>query len=322
MSRKLGKQPTVMGTEEERYREYIEFLGAKNLKDENFVYLIGNRLSALAAAYRSITNARNNAVQRDEASCSGYLHHYFNRIHNILEAVLVVEATENFTSAEILARSALEYCANALNFLPNATIERFNAFERSYVVETRNKIEQWKKEAQKLPEPEQSNNLRWIERENASNSHRERLEHSNSSQIPWPPTVEQRFSKAGLALEYRTIYWRLSNQVHGDAEDTISEYFRFMAHEGGNPDTIASVEAVPSVFSRWYAYMVFEVYLRACQEFCKEFDGVDSDEVTLYQAVLAQDTFELADWMGKPCDIYPLVGAMQPWGMEVERCVR
>jgi hypothetical protein len=311
-----------MNTEEERHLKYQEFLQTNNLRDEEKVLLIGNRVLALAVAYEAITDACLIAISRNPESPAGYLRHYFKRIHKILESVLILEATGNFAPTEILTRSAIEYCATALYLVQDTTDERREEFEWNFVNTTSKKINNWKTEANKLPEPDKAKHLAAAEQADEANRVRQSwIQRENRQRQPWP-NVEQLFLKTGLGLEYRTLYWRLSSQVHGDAEDLMYEFMKLVAPENDLPDLVGVMETEALVFSRWFSYMVFEIYLRACQSFCKVFEGNESLELTLYQAIVTEDSHELAHWMSKPCDVFPMIGAIQSWDVEAKRIVK
>src|SRR5205807_4800080 len=68
----------------------------------------------------------------------------------------------------------------------------------------------------------------------------------------WPSTVAARFDKIGDSAGYRTIYSRMSSQIHSDAEETIRY---FMGRTLGDEKVLGRMSMETIWFSKFMVYI-------------------------------------------------------------------
>ena len=76
----------------------------------------------------------------------------------------------------------------------------------------------------------------------------------------WPKKIEDRFSECGLAIDYRTVYARMSSETHADAEETV----RFLLGKlSGDPKILEQMALETTSFSRYLMYFAVLFFLQA-----------------------------------------------------------
>lgn len=228
---------------------------------------------------------------------------------------MVAESSGLFAQSEVLSRSALEYAARVRYILAGDAQDRYQAYMHAFPGYIDDGLRKWEQEAQNLPEPHKSTALAAVTRERNSNRERQSLlkKMVPTPNEPFPKTTFAVFSGAEMQLAYRTLYWRLSSQAHGDAEDTINYFGMLMFKQSGNEDGFELVGKEAVIFSVWYAHMVLEEVLTAARLFCEKFEGKVNQILLELHACVHADTEILTNWMSAPTLDMPDWGK---WGSE------
>jgi hypothetical protein len=104
----------------------------------------------------------------------------------------------------------------------------------------------------------------------------------------WPRTIEQRFKELGDPLGYRTIYARMSSEVHGDAEETL----RYLIGKLGSPELFETMALETVWTTRLYVHYAVSWFLRASITYALRYRMTDAADLLKkeYSAVDAEMT--------------------------------
>ncbi len=159
---------------------------------------------------------------------------------------------------------------------------RLFAFFESYVEGENKRLRKWLQSVQTLSDPEKAEHVCAIEHRRtgvaAISDVLGKLRNDlASANVPltaevWP-NVATRFEAIGDAQGYRTLYSRMSSQVHSDAEETI----RYFIGRISNDEKLRERMAVETIwFSRFMLYFAVRYFLRATSAYSKCY-GMDQE---------------------------------------------
>ncbi|RYG30294.1 hypothetical protein EON81_25195 [bacterium] len=285
------------------------FLHHRELKATPFSDQFTNRAWAANVALAAIDEAVLNAIERDEMTEAGMVANLAHRGYEFIAASIVAECTGLYPLSEVSARTALEISVKLRYILSGDIRDRFAAYLKSYGNTVDAGLRQWvKKTEQMLPE-EADYNLTGIQKMEEFNTWRRDAVTSTfgPTNEEWPKRVDEIFEKAGLGVLYRTVYWRLCHQTHGEAEDTIG-YIFMQISKGLESDEwkVSAMETV--VWTTWTAHIVLQSYLETCALFYEAYVGKRSETIELAKREINRDTSSYARWMAHPTAIPPHIG--------------
>jgi hypothetical protein len=173
-----------------------------------------------------------------QEAMSGLLLTLLRRAFQHAESAVVVFVTTGTSAAEILGRGAIELCASIIYILGGNRAERLVAYFEHYLGELERNLRKWQTAVQGEADHDRAVHLRAIHyRQEYLRMMRGVVSDlrnacgENEHHAAWP-TIAQRFQAIGREVDYRTIYARLSSQVHSDAEDVLSDLvFRCVGDE-------------------------------------------------------------------------------------------
>jgi hypothetical protein len=147
------------------------------------------------------------------------LHHNFEHV----EAAILAIVTGHGSSAEVVARASNEASITILYILAGDSMDRLRAHFDDYFSTVDGQVRKWEATIRDLPDSEQAIHLEFANRRRAANT----LIRTRIAQMfgepreHWPKKISDRFGEVGLALDYRTVYARMSSETHADAEETV-----------------------------------------------------------------------------------------------------
>lgn len=200
---------------------------------------------------------------------AGFVLHLLHRAFEHLEAAIVAFVTGSGASSESLSRVTVELSVSIQFILAGQQESRLLAFFGNYNHDEEKRLRNWWRTIEALPETEKSEHAKAIgHRQNAVASiaailarlHDEfRGAGISLAEEAWP-NVATRFEKIGDAHGYRTLYSRMSSQVHSDAEETIRY---FLGRSANNEELFERMAAETIAFSRFMLYFGVKYFLKA-----------------------------------------------------------
>lgn len=184
----------------------------------------------------------------------------YGRCHRLISSTMNSILRDDFASAEILARASTETCVNALYLLKGDRTENVVSYFNHHLAAKKNNINKWE---ESLASDDSSQYQKFMRRkikkarEDVALYKRLLVDAFSMDGVDFKtykawPNHHDRFKAVGFATHYRTVYSALSNQVHGDAEDTINRFIEAVLH----PDIAKKVKVVRSAESVTFAYLM------------------------------------------------------------------
>jgi hypothetical protein len=223
---------------------------------------------------------------------AGFLVNLLHRNLEHAEAAIVAFTTGSGASSEGLSRVATELAVSILYILDSNPQGRLIAFFRHYLDGENKRLEKWAQAAQDFPEHGCREHLQAIEERRkhcltiGGTLNRLQSEFASAdsafAEEPWP-NVAARFKALDDVAGYRTLYARMSSQVHSDAEETI----RYFIGKVSDDEKLMERMAVDTFwFSKLMLYLAIEYFLKASAKFCEVY-GLHQETVLLEKGLAA-----------------------------------
>lgn len=196
----------------------------------------------------------------------------------------VLSAVTSSVGGEIVARTILEASIN-LKFMlyqPEHRANRFFAYISSYILDKQNQNRQWRTAIASLAAPERTIHDAAIARKEAAMKHCKTLIDDvfremgvDVAKQPSWGKIAARFEAMGQALDYRTIYYALSSQMHNDAEELLN---MFVVHSTGDPVAIERLKNETYSFAWFCLTLAIREYSGAVACYLFSFDLIEPFE--------------------------------------------
>jgi hypothetical protein len=202
----------------------------------------------------------------------GLLLNLLHRNIEHVEGAIAACATGFGASAEVVARAAVETSINITYILsgrPQNRGTRLRAYFQHYLRETKRQVSLWRKQIEDLTPAERQIHIQASQqRQDVLNSLQDLVvQLLGSEETKWP-TAAQRFEEIGRALDYRTLYVRLSAETHADAEETL----RYLVGKLQNDPALLDQMALETVmFSRFLVYSAAAIFIDACYAYATSY---------------------------------------------------
>jgi hypothetical protein len=218
-----------------------------------------------------------------------------------LEAAIVAFATGSGASSEGLSRVTVELAVSIRYILYKQPESRLLGFFLNYTQEEEKRLRNWRKAIEALPERERRKHENAIDRRQSGVSGMKTLLARLQDEFrgvgislvdePWP-NVATRFERIGDASGYRTLYSRMSSQVHSDAEETIRY---FLGRAANNAKLLERMVAETMAFSRFMLYFSVKYFLQAHVAYA-ECHGMNDENALLQRGleVIGEELEEIA----------------------------
>lgn len=297
-----------MANEETSMESYIEdFLRRRNLR----------RTNSVETEWKGIhwTSEGNVLVNRGYGKLSdddflrepavGFLLNLLHRAVEHLDAGLVAFVTGSTASSEGLSRLVVELSMTIQYILAGQRESRLLAFLDDYLKLEVKRLKTWEESIHTLQGAEKAEQVAAIAyRRSGVKAMKDvwvRLQHDISmAGIPlttenWPNVLAM-FSALGKATAYRTIYMRMSSQIHSDAEETIRY---FMARTCGNVALAEKMGLESVLFSRFMLYVGIQYFLEASRSFTRVY-GMHEETRVLESgcSIIQQELISMAPHVG------------------------
>lgn len=286
----------------------------KNLKDFRKRFSIDARanLSDVAIAINAIYESQdigfnylgNIDAQHEKEGIR--IHSFLNLMSRIFEhaqAMLVAIATGSFTSAEALARIVVEGSINLMYLALHGDTGTLINYFQSWVNEHEKKLKEWKKKIEAKPYANEVGKMIdarmdvVIGFKNYIDILKERCEiNSQSSSLPWPPILFQRFSTLNLETDYYESYHRLSGSSHITSEDTLL----WLISLNLEPEQIQKMGVEARAYSVMMSRMASKFFVEAVAACVISHGRKNNDDLQEHRRKLAQAIHEIASKAGVP----------------------
>lgn len=192
----------------------------------------------------------------------GLLLNLLHRNYEHVEAAVVAFVSGCGSSAEVIARASVEASVNILYILAGDRQSRVAAYFYDYLHTVDRQVKKWKNEISHLSSVDLHRHTSAISNRERANSVLRDLVTSlfESNDERWPSKIEERFRGIGDSLGYRTIYARMSSEVHNDAEETLRNFF---GHISGNEELPEAMALETVWMTRLYVYFAALLLLKA-----------------------------------------------------------
>lgn len=212
----------------------------------------------------------------------GFILQMLHRAFEHTNAAIVAFTTGSLASSEGISRMALESSVSILYILAGKPESRLLAYFAHYKEAEDKRLRNWEDDIQKLTESEKQEHLQAITLRKTGVEAIGRFltkikDELQQAGIPlvvehWPNAFT-RFDKLGIAPAYRTVYSRMSGQVHTDAEETI----RYIIGSVSGNQRLMERMAVETIwFSRLMLYLGVNHFLKASATYCETY-GMDEE---------------------------------------------
>jgi hypothetical protein len=191
----------------------------------------------------------------------GLLQTMLDRNFALVDAAIVAFATACGATAEVISRVSVESSVNIAFIAAGDAAERTQAYFDHYFSEVDRQVRTWSDRIDGLEGAAAEMHRKAVERRKSTNNALRNLIGGSMSQGKerWPKSIEQRFKELGDALGYRTVYARMSSEVHTDAEDTL----RYLLGKLQGPDVFEAMALETVWTTRLYVHYAVSWYLRA-----------------------------------------------------------
>jgi hypothetical protein len=163
----------------------------------------------------------------------GLLLNMIHRNFSLADGAILAFATECGEIAEVAARASVESSVNIAYIVLGEPADRIRAYFDHYFATVEKQVNSWNAGIGALSAAEANAHRKAVAQRKESNAVlRAAIEGSSKpASERWPRTIEDRFKALGHAVAYRTIYARMSSEVHGDAEETLRYLVGKLANE-------------------------------------------------------------------------------------------
>ena len=197
-------------------------------------------------------------------------------------------------TAELAARTCMEKSINVMYMLKGDRTSKFLAWIRSYLEQSIRQVDEWEKAAKEesgeLPEIHKTSIKKRLEvLTTLKNIHQESENGLKEIGIVfnhderWPRKVSKRFSDVGESTIYATGYFRMSSQVHGDAEDTLN----YMLLSASGDEKLKMMMALETLaFTEYCIFLGVLYYLKSVKNFQQVFFSKYDEKLDDYESKL------------------------------------
>jgi hypothetical protein len=163
----------------------------------------------------------------------GLLLNMLHRNFSLADGAILAFAAECGQMAEVAARASVESSVNIAYIVLGNPADRIRAYFDHYFTTVDKQVNSWNAGISAISGAEAETHRKAAVRRKESNAVlRGIIEGSSKAATErWPRTIEERFKALGHALDYRTIYARMSSEAHGDAEETLRYFIGKLASE-------------------------------------------------------------------------------------------
>ena len=248
--------------------------------------VLENEAPAIRAANKTHRAINEGYVSLEESQFSdpavGFLLNMLHRNFEHVEAAIVAFVSGSGAAADVIARASTESSVSIRYVLSGDRVRRLYAYFIHYLDDVDQQVRKWRAATNGLRGDELMLHRRACEQRSHANAELRRVIENLFPEIDqkWPKTIAERFSALGSDVEYRTIYTRMSAEVHADAEETL----RYFIGQASGRDDILESMALESVWmSRLNVYAASLQFLKAsmayahcysmksaCDEICPE----------------------------------------------------
>jgi hypothetical protein len=191
----------------------------------------------------------------------GLLLNMLHRNFSLADGAILAFTAECGETAEIAARASLESSVNIAYIASGNAQERMQAYFYHYFSEVDRQVKTWSGGIEGLDQAETEMHRSAVkQRKDANDALRAAIGNTmGTSSERWPRTIDQRFKALGDSLAYRTIYARMSSEVHADAEETL----RYFIGKLGTPEQFEAMALETIWTTRLYVHYAVSWFLRA-----------------------------------------------------------
>jgi hypothetical protein len=192
-----------------------------------------------------------------------------DRNFEYVEGSIAAFVTGSGSSAEVVARTAVESSVTVLVILAGDRQARLRSYFDHYLHEVDRQIERWRELADGLTGKDATLHAAGIEQRRAATEALRNVVEANFDPggERWPGKLEDRFESIGESMAYRTIYSRMSSACYGDAEEIL----RYIVGKMSSPDILGKMALETFWMTRLYIYDAVELYLQACRVYADSY---------------------------------------------------
>jgi len=192
----------------------------------------------------------------------GLLLNMLDRNFEHAEAGIVVFVSGCGSSAEVIARAAVESSLNIRYILAGDRAARLQAYFRYYLDGVERQARNWRAQIGGLGKADFDIHTGAIDRRLAANATMRTVVDAlgSAGAERWPASIEERFKAVGESLDYRTFYARMSSETHADAEETL----RYFVGRLQDSEDLLQAMALETVWTtRLYTHYAVSHFVRA-----------------------------------------------------------
>lgn len=191
----------------------------------------------------------------------GLLLNMLHRNFSLADGAILAFATECGQTAEVTARASVESSVNIACIVLSEPADRIRAYFDHYFATVEKQVKTWNAEIDALSPTEAVLHRKAVARRKKTNAALKAVIEGSSKPTTerWPRTIEDRFKALGHALDYRTIYARMSSEAHGDAEETL----RYFIGKLGSEAQFKAMALETVWTTRLYVHYAVSWFLRA-----------------------------------------------------------
>ena len=205
---------------------YTEFLAGHGLTRSEWTDSERSLINAVGSVRAAYFECFSRGVDHNPEDPSlGILLNLLERAYEHFLAAEVCWCTGRPASTEVIVRSIIEISMKLRYICAGNSRKRIAAFFQSFVADCEKKTSQWESSIGALsPSDQQVHRSEILERKEYNAGLRKFAHVLDANGEVWPKDIRAMFVEMREETLYRTVYWRLSSQTHGDAEDTLT-YF-------------------------------------------------------------------------------------------------
>jgi Family of unknown function (DUF5677) len=200
----------------------------------------------------------------------GLLLNMLHRNCEHVDAAIVAFVSGCGSSAEVIARAAVEASVNILYILGGERVSRLLAYFNHYLEGVHQQVGKWRAQVNDLSPDESEIHHIAIAQKLAANTILRRVIDALgvASDERWPTSINERFKLIGDSLGYRTFYARMSSETHADAEETL----RYFVGRLQDNEALLNAMALETVWTtRFYIYYAVSYFLQASLAYARSY---------------------------------------------------
>jgi Family of unknown function (DUF5677) len=191
----------------------------------------------------------------------GLLLNMLHRDVELVEAAIVAFVTGCGSAAEVVSRASIESSTNIAFIAAGEPKDRIHAYFEHYFDGVDRQVKTWNEQISALSGAAADLHRKGTERRQSTNDTLRNIIRDSMSPAKsrWPKSIEQRFKELGDPLGYRTIYARMSSEVHADAEETL----RYLLGKLHGPQMLEAMALETVWTQRLYVHYALSWFLKA-----------------------------------------------------------